>query len=218
MDGDDIRIVPAEDNTIYVPEYDPDVVYDVPEGDAGPYISFGVGYPVGDWLGYQLNWDTFGVWYGPWRPGWAYRHDWNGGRRWQPDPRRGHALVRNYYRPGGNLPAPRVIAGTRGPVLRQQGSTFRSSPAPAVQARQDFRGYGATGYGAAAPRPSSHAPSGALFGGYNRGTQARDFSTRGQTSRQAPVRGASPGRSAAPSRSAAPERSAAPSGNNRDHH
>jgi hypothetical protein len=214
MDGDDIRIVPAQDNTIYVPEYDPSVVYDVPEGDEGPYVTFDAGYPVGAWLGFDLDWDNFGVWYGPWRPGWAYRHDWSGGRRWQPDPRAGHALVRSYYHPGGSLPAPRVIAGTRGPVLRQQGSVaFHTSPAPAVQARPDFRGYGGTGH-VAAPgagvRPSTPAPSGSLFGGYNRGTQARDYSTRGRTSRQAPVR------SAPPARAAAPERSAPPSGGNRD--
>ena len=36
MEGDDIRIVPAEPDTIYVPEYDPDDVYDVPEGVRGP--------------------------------------------------------------------------------------------------------------------------------------------------------------------------------------
>src|SRR5580658_1319014 len=70
MDGDDIRIVPAQDNTIYVPEYDPSVVYDVPEGDEGPYVTFDAGYPVGAWLGFDLDWDNFGVWYGPWRPGW----------------------------------------------------------------------------------------------------------------------------------------------------
>jgi hypothetical protein len=204
MEGDDIRIVPTQADAIYVPEYDPDVVYDVPEGYAGPFITFGVGYPVGVWLGYECNWDSFGIWVGPWRPGWGYRRDWNdphfGGSRWHPDPRGGHALVRNFYRPGGNLPAPRLIAGTRGSAPRQQGAGFHPSGAPVVQSRQDFRGYGGTGMA----QPSSPAPRGTLFGGYNRGTQARDFSTRGQSSRQAPVRGASPARSAAPARSAPP--------------
>jgi hypothetical protein len=215
VEGDDIRIVPAQQDTIYVPEYDPDVVYDVPEGYAGPFISFGVGFPVGVWLGYQCDWDSFGIWVGPWRPGWAYRRDWNGGRRWQPDPRAGHALVRSYYRPGGNLPAPRMVAGARGPVQARQASGFRASPAPA---RPDFRGYGGPAGGSAEmARPATPAPRGALFGGYDRGTQARDFSTRGQTSRQAPVRGAAAPRAAAPARSAPAERSAAPAGG-RDRH
>jgi hypothetical protein len=204
VEGDDIRIIPAQPETIYVPEYDPSVVYDAPEGYAGPYLTFGVGYPVGAWLGFECNWDDYGIWVGPWHPGWAYRRDWRdphfGGARWHPDPRAGHALVRNYYRPGGNLPSPRVMAGARGPA-RAAGP--RPGPAPRAQAsRPDYRGYGG-----GAPRPSTPAPRGQLFGGYNRGTQARDFSNRGQTSRQAPVRRAAP----AP-RSAAP-RSAAPAGN-----
>jgi uncharacterized protein DUF3300 len=213
MEGDDIRIVPTQADTIYVPEYDPDVVYDVPEGDVGPYITFGVGFPVGAWLGFECNWDTFGIWVGPWQPGWGYRRDWSAGGRWHPNPSSGHALVRNYYRPGGTPPAPRVIAGARGPVLRQQSAAFHASPAPAVQSRPDFRGYGGTGYaGAEMARPSTPAPRGSLFGGYNRGAQARDFSSRGQASRQAPVRGA------APARSAAPERSAPAPDGNRDRH
>ena len=222
VEGDDIRIVPAQQDTIYVPQYDPGVVYDVPEGDEGPFITFGVGYPVGAWLGYQCDWDSFGIWVGPWRPGWGYRRDWSGGGRWQPDARAGHALVRGYYRPGGNVPAPRALAGARGPVLRQQGAAFHASPAPAVQARPDYRGYaGNANASAGMARPATPAPTGALFGGYARGTQARDFSTRGQASRQAPVRGAAAPRAAAPARSeASPARSAAPSngGKDREHH
>jgi hypothetical protein len=214
VEGDDIRIVPAQADTIYVPEYDPDIVYDVPAGDVGPYVSFGVGFPVGAWLGFECDWDDFGIWAGPWRPGWGYRRDWNDphfrGSRWHPDPRRGHALVRNFYRPGGSLPAPRLIAGTHGPELRQQNGAPRSG-AHASRPTLDYRGYS----GAAVSRPSTPAPKGALFGGYDRGTQARDFSNRGQTSRQAPVRSAPAPRSAPPARSEAPARSAPEGGRER---
>jgi hypothetical protein len=202
IEGDDIRIVPAQPDTIYVPQYDPGVVYDVPEGYGGPFITFGVGFPVGGWLGYQCDWDSYGIWVGPWSRGWGYRRDWSGGSRWHPDPRAGHALVRGYYRPGGSVPSPRVFAGARGPAPRPQASRFRASPGPA---RPDYRGYGGTPGGSAVQaRPSTPAPRGALFGGYDRGTQARDFSTRGHASRQAPVRQAAPARAAAPSRSSAP--------------
>jgi hypothetical protein len=221
VEGDDIRIIPAQPDTIYVPEYDPDVVYDVPEGYAGPFITFGVGFPVGAWLGFECNWDDFGIWAGPWRPGWDYRRDWrdahNGGHRFHPDPRAGHALVRNFYRPGGNVPAPRLIAGARGPEVRGPNPGFHPGATPAPrprldQSRPDFRGYGS----GPVARPSTPAPKGELFGGYNRGTQARDYSSRGQTSRQAPVKSA-PARSAPAPRSAPAERSA-PSQGNKDRH
>jgi|SRR5580658_9337437 hypothetical protein len=218
VEGDDIAIVPAQQDTMYVPAYDPDVVYDVPEGYDGPFITFGVGFPVGVWLGYQCNWDAFGIWVGPWQPGWAYRRDWSGGGGWHPDPRAGHALVRSYYRPAGGVPTPRVVAGARGPAPRPQAAAYHASPAPAVQARQnyqagaDYRGYGGAPAGPAVARPSTPAPRGALFGGYNRGTQARDFSARGQSSRQAPVRAAAPARSSEPARSSSP----APSSGGRD--
>jgi hypothetical protein len=217
VEGDDIRIVPTQQDTMYVPQYDPDVVYDVPEGYAGPFITFGVGFPVGPWLGYECNWDSFGIWVGPWQRGWGYRHDWNGGRRFHPDARVGHELVRNFYRPGGNLPSPRLIAGARGPVLRGATPGFHAGSAPLPrprldQSRPDFRGYGS----GAVAHPSTPAPRGELFGGYNRGTQARDFSNRGQSSRQAPVRAAPAPRAAAP-RSEAPARSA-PSEGKRDRH
>jgi hypothetical protein len=206
VEGDDIRIVPTQDNTIYVPQYDPDVVYDVPEGYAGPFITFGVGFPVGAWLGFDVDWDNFGIWRGPWHRGWAYRRDWNGGERWRPDPRRGHVLERNFYRPGGNVPSPRLIAGAHGPVLRQQPGGFHPAAAPHVEARPDYRGFAGP-----VARPSTPAPRGSAFGGYDRGTQARDFSNRGRTSRQAPVRSApartAPARSAPAPHSAAPARS-----------
>ena len=194
MQGDDIRIIPSQENEIFVPSYDPNEVYDLPEGSGGPYLTFGVGYPVGPWLGFECDWDDFGIWAGPWHSGWGYRRDWNNGghgwSRWHPNPGRAHALVRGYYHPGGNLPSPRGGAFASRPPAR--GPAPRS-PAPGLEGRNDYRGYGG-----AAPR--TPAPSSPVFGSYGRGTQTRDFSNRGKTSRQAPVRAASPGRSAPASR------------------
>ncbi len=213
VQGDDIRIVPTQQDTIYVPDYNADDVYDVPEGYSGPFLTFGIGYPVGPWLGFECDWDDFGIWAGPWRPGWDYRRDWQDphftGSRWHPNPRQGQVLVRNYYRPGAGIPnarpntgvraevrapaaAPRAAAASRGAV------TITHASAP------DYRGYAAP-----APRPATPAPSSALFGGYSRGTQTRDYSTRGSTSRKAPVK-------AAPARRAEPERAAAPSSGGKD--
>jgi len=210
MEGDDIRVVPAEEGTIYVPQYDPDLVYgEAPEGYAGPFVTFGVGFPAGAWLGFQCDWDDFGIWFGPWHAGWAYRRDWRdphfGGRRWIPDPRRGHALVRDFYRPGASAPNPRPIAGARGPA-RGPVAPIRS-PAGANQSRPNYRGYGA----AAAPTPSTPAPQGDLYGGYSRGTDTRTYSTRGQASRSAPVQRSAPAVRSAPARSESP----APAGRER---
>jgi hypothetical protein len=211
LEGDNIRIVPAQPNIIYVPAYDPAIVYETPVGYAGPLITFGIGFPVGAWLGYQCDWDDFGIWVGPWSPGWAYRRGWrdpgsgrNSWRAWQPDPRRSRVMVRNFYRPESRLPSPRVVAGYRAPVRQSS-----NAPHPAISrtpSLPDFRGRAV-----APPRPSGPAPSSNLFGGYNRGTQTREFSTRGQVSRSAPVRTPSSPRAAAPARASPPARAAAPS-------
>jgi hypothetical protein len=210
LEGDDIRIIPAQPNIIYVPEYDPTIVYETPIGYAGPFLTFGIGFPVGAWLGYQCDWDDFGIWVGPWSPGWAYRRQWrnpgfggNSWRAWRPDPYRSREVVRNFYRPEGRLPSPRIMAGYRAPIRRPG-----VAPRPAIShapSRPDFRGRTI-----AAPRPASPAPSSNLFGGYNRGTQTRAFSSRGQVSRSAPVRTPSSPRAAAPARASAPVRAAAP--------
>ncbi|HMD61087.1 MAG TPA: DUF3300 domain-containing protein [Opitutaceae bacterium] len=203
MQGDDIRVVPALADTIYVPEYDPDLVYgDAPAGYSGPLITFGAGFPVGAWLGFQCDWDDFGVWFGPWHRGWEYHRDWrdphSGGDRWHPDPRRGHELVRNNYRPESNPPRPRPAPGARPPARNPAVPSHR--PATPAPARPNYRGYGE----AAAPPPRAPAPTGALYGGYGRGTDTRTYSTRGQASRSAPVKGSAPAARSAPSRSAPP--------------
>jgi hypothetical protein len=210
MEGDNIRIVPAQPSTIYVPVYDPAIVYVRPVGYVGPFITFGMGFPVGAWLGYQCDWDDFGIWVGPWSPGWGYRREWrnpgfgrNSWRAWQPDPRRSREMVRNFYRPEGRLPSPRAFGGYREPV-RQAGVAARPmiSRAPS---RPDYRGRAVS-----VPRPAGPAPSSNLFGGYNRGTQTRAYSNRGQVSRTAPVRAPSANRASNPSRGASPSRGSSP--------
>ncbi|MFA6961856.1 MAG: DUF3300 domain-containing protein [Opitutaceae bacterium] len=58
-----IVIVPAQPEIIYVPVYDPAVVYvrrTVWTG--GPFITFSFGYPIGDWFIYDCNWSQRTVW------------------------------------------------------------------------------------------------------------------------------------------------------------
>jgi hypothetical protein len=204
MEGDEIRIVPADAGVIYVPQYDPDLVYQESEAYSGPFVTFGAGFPVGAWLGYECDWDDFGIWIGPWYPGWTYRRDWRGGggAPWRLDPRRSWEVMRNGYRPAGNLPRPDLIGGGAGPARRPAGAHRPAMEPPS--SRPDYRGW----RGQAAPRSAAPAPS-PLLGGYGRGTQAREYSTRGQASREAPV--SNPARSA-------PARESAPSSGSRDRH
>jgi Protein of unknown function (DUF3300) len=50
-----IEILPANPDNLYVPEYQPNQVYDQPPSGP-PYISFSVGYIVGPWLCSDFDW------------------------------------------------------------------------------------------------------------------------------------------------------------------
>lgn len=74
-----IRIVPSEPEVIYVPVYDPVVVYRPRAvGWVGPVVTFGPRYYCGPWLRYDCNWLRFNIWVGWWgptyysRPAWGY--------------------------------------------------------------------------------------------------------------------------------------------------
>jgi hypothetical protein len=47
-----IDIDPADPNDIYVPDYQPDQIYEQP----GFYCTFGAGLPIGVWLGFDWDW------------------------------------------------------------------------------------------------------------------------------------------------------------------
>ena len=55
-DGGDIEIDPADDQDMYVPVYQPDQVYD-DSSNGTPFITFDAGYPIGDWLDNDFDWD-----------------------------------------------------------------------------------------------------------------------------------------------------------------
>lgn len=150
-EGGQICIWPAQADAIYLPQYDPELVYDVPPGYAGPFITFGLGFPVGPWLSYECNWDGFGIWIGEWHRGWGYHRDWERpgvGRQgaWRPDPRRlqqGRADFRpasiDRFRPAPMRGAPRPPAGYRpaGPGARPDSGPARPAEgrSPAAAAR-----------------------------------------------------------------------------------
>ncbi len=81
VEGDDLSIIPTQPDVIYIPSYDPDVVYvsrpDVVYDD--PFLSFGIGYGTGFWLGYDFDWGRDRIWTidrGDRERYWRERRDW----------------------------------------------------------------------------------------------------------------------------------------------
>jgi len=71
IEGDYIRIVPAQPQYIYVPQYDTSVVY-IQAPTFSPFITFGFGFAIGGWLSMDFDWGHHHVIYHGWdRPGWV---------------------------------------------------------------------------------------------------------------------------------------------------
>src|ERR1700723_3604460 len=158
----DIEIAPADPDVVYVPAYDPWLVYGYPVVAwpgwypypgiwfGGPYLSFGLGFGIGWWGGFGWGWGHWGF---DWHNHYAR---FNGGRY--------YSGSRTFYNRG---------AYARGGFAR--GGGFDRGGARAFDGdRQGARGYGA-------PRGQSGVRSGA-FSGYDHGGQTRGFSSRGSAS------------------------------------
>ena len=69
-----IRIVPAVAEYVYVPVYDPQVVYVERYNPVYPFITFGVGFTIGAWLSRDCDWRQHRVYYHGWQGrGWVSR-------------------------------------------------------------------------------------------------------------------------------------------------
>jgi len=163
-EGSTIAIVPADPEMIYVPNYDPAVVYvDSPYyANSGPWITFGIGFPVGFWLGYDFDWQHHAIWYGDWR-------NWHNDRGW------GHPVFpgQHGYVAGANAhqwrPGPVYNRAAFSPsqqvrVVRPQpmfGAPPRPAPRPRLTGAPEARpGFAAPGsWHERAPQNAAH-PSG----------------------------------------------------------
>src|SRR5436190_9667175 len=70
-EGNVIKIVPAQPQVIYVPQYNPEVVYvksgpSTGEVVAAAAITFGVGLAIGAWLNNDWDWRGRGIYYHGW--------------------------------------------------------------------------------------------------------------------------------------------------------
>jgi len=68
QDGDYISIDPAQAQYLYVPLYDPSIVY---YRQGGNDLSFGARCAIGAWLNYDFNWRSHGIYYHGWESGHA---------------------------------------------------------------------------------------------------------------------------------------------------
>src|SRR6266446_2450344 len=183
-----IRVEPASPDVVYVPAYDPWVVYGDPIVGwpgwypypgiwyEGPYLSFGVGFGIGFYRGYGWGWHH-------WGSDWHNRYVIHDRDRYYS---RSNTFYNrnNFYRDrgerggvhGGDGTRDRINEGNR-PPNGNAGERDRGfeRPGPAARPfngdRQAARGYGE-------PRGQSGVRSGA-FGGYDHGGQERGFSQRG---------------------------------------
>jgi hypothetical protein len=159
-----IDIEPADPDEVYIPAYDPWLVYGGPIVAwpgwypypgiwfGGPYLSFGLGFGIGWWGGFGWGWGHWGF---DWHNHYAM---FNNGRY--------YSGSRTFYNRGNFY---------RGGVAR--GGAFNR---PGAAARP-FEGNGRAARGYAEPRGQSSTRSGA-FSGYGHGGQARSFSSRGSAS------------------------------------
>jgi len=172
-----ISIQPARPEVVYVPAYNPWLVYGGPVVAwpgwypypgiwfGGPYLSFGVGFGVGWFGGFGWGWGHWGF---NWHGGYAI---YNNNRYYS----RSNTFYNrsNFYRGAnarGGAYGNRGGVGARGGVYNHPGAT----PRPFDGNRQAARGY-------AEPHGQSGVRSGA-FSGYDHGGQARSFSSRGSAS------------------------------------
>ena len=169
-EGQNIDIEPADPDVVYVPAYDPWSVYGYPIVGwpgwypypgiwfGGPYLSFGIGFPIG-WFG------GFGWGWGHWGFNWGGRYAMYGGGRY-------YSGSRTFYNRGNFARggARGGVNGGRGGVNARAGAGAR----PFEGNRQAARGY-------AEPRGQSGTRSGA-FSGYDHGGQTRSYSSRGSAS------------------------------------
>jgi len=187
--GPTIVIEPATPDVVYVPAYDPWVVYGGPIvawpgwypypgiWDEGPYLSFGIGFGIGFFGGYGWGWHHWGF---DWHNHYAvYNHD-----RYYSRSR--VFYNRNYYYRGGGDRSRgdrdrggdrgRANAGNRPPDAGRGGGENRPGAAP-----KPFEGDNRATRGYAEPRGQSGTRSGA-FSGYDHGGETRSYSSRGSAS------------------------------------
>jgi hypothetical protein len=193
-DDGDVEIEPTDPDDLYVPDYQPSVIFYQP----GIYCTFGVGLPIGLWLVHDWDWHSHHMI--SWGPGHPRPGNW-----WHDTPGQRHNYIAQNH-------APIWHPGGGGAVVSRAGwergyapeTVSRSVPEPVVprtaaprigEARVETRPAFRTP-SPALPRnfaPAEPAERGEAFGGVQNGPAARESSARGQESRATMSSGSSRG-------------------------
>ena len=128
-DGGNIEIVPADPQVIYVPVYQPDVVY-YQSGFGSPFITFGMGFAIGGWLDCDFDWGHRNIIY------WGHDHP-RPSNWWHEPPHRRNYNQTTVWRSNNHPSAAGVYHGDRGyvaphnqPVTAPAGRPGFNSAAP----------------------------------------------------------------------------------------
>jgi hypothetical protein len=162
-----IEIDPTDPNEIYVPDYQPDLIYTQP----GIFCTFGIGFPIGFWFNHDWDWHHHSIivwghdnprpgnW---WRRSPAQRREpiGHGVGVWRPGTR--SAVVANHADRGFEAPEAHHVYPTER-ASREPVRSFAPAPAPA--------------------RESIREPSGGAFNSSQGSRETRESSARGQESR-----------------------------------
>ncbi|MBX3749915.1 MAG: DUF3300 domain-containing protein [Opitutaceae bacterium] len=177
----EVRIVPTRSTVIYVPRYNVDYLYVSEYWNAGPFLTFGIGYGIGTWLSYDCDWRHHRVRVVHRPPEWTHRPDWRSRphyrqidreRNWR-DWKPGKPHRRTHYTdqlPPGGYHAPNYAGTPPRPRYDSRpdprpGERTHPQPRPRITNRDDDhrrphdRGDRRPGGGTSAPRPTSTTPS-----------------------------------------------------------
>lgn len=118
--GKHVTIEPAQPTVIYVPTYDPAIVFFQPiflvKRHHARFFSFGIGFPIGVWLNYDCDWFGRRVFYHGWKGG-----GWRG--RSRPFIRLNDTYVHARF---ADVPINRGVLYRPGPTIRMQGSSSKT--------------------------------------------------------------------------------------------
>jgi hypothetical protein len=188
-DGSDIEIVPADPQVIYVPVYQPDqVYYDAPFGS--PFITFGIGWPIGAWLDYDCDWGNGNLIF--WGNGYSRPANW-----WRESSRQRDISHAGVWRANNHPGAVAANRGDRG----YGGNAISRAPTPAAIRQELARPVAQlaerpASVSRSAPSPVERATpvskpeSNGAFIGIQSSHETKSYSNRGQQSMQAVPRSA----------------------------
>jgi len=179
-----ITVEPASPDVVYIPAYDPWVVYGGPIVAwpgwypypgiwfGGPYLSWGIGFGIGWYGGFGWGW-------GHWGFDWHHHYaTYNHARYYSPS--RTFYNRNAYYRGGGARGGVNARKAGNRPPGREAGARGGAANRPGAPARP-FEGNTKAARGYAAPGGEKGVKSGA-YSGYDHGGQTKAYSSRGSAS------------------------------------